>query len=366
MQKSKNEIHYLNFIKSISICLVVYCHMPLLNPSWYNNYSQLLTYIAVPLFFMVNGAVLFQKDFDFKKHIYKMLHLFFVTRVWRLVYLLFALWRSMTDAAALTPMKVVFYFLGNSISGVPSGPLWFIRALLACYFIFPIVKYAFDSENTRKYLRLLCLAMLVLMLFRQEYLLWQEGLVSRGILTKESVFSLNFITQYNPINEWAVLYFIMGGLLHQKYYIEKDRHSKKSSVVFLFSFLLGSIWFFCIKGLISGFSGTVFNDFSKYGVDGCYQSVAVFVMVTSFFMFSLNLKFKFGPLNTIYKLIGRNTLTVYYMHYMGAYILKDYVPYFQNHAGILCNGLKTFILIIVCLAAGYLIKIIPGIRKIAI
>ena len=83
-------------------------------------------------------------------------------------------------------------------------------------------------------------------------------------------------------------------------------------------------------------------------------------------MFSLKLKFKFGPLNTIYKLIGRNTLTVYYMHYMGAYILKDYVPYFQNHAGILCNGLKTFILIIVCLAAGYLIKIIPGIRKIAI
>lgn len=59
MNKTKEEIYYWNFIKTIAICLVVYCHLPLLNPSWYNNYSQLLTFIAVPLFFMVNGAALF-------------------------------------------------------------------------------------------------------------------------------------------------------------------------------------------------------------------------------------------------------------------------------------------------------------------
>lgn len=85
------EIHYWNFLKAFSIFLVVYCHMPLLNPTWYNNYSQLITYVAVPLFFMVNGAALFHGKFNGKKHLKKTLHLFLVSRIWRIFYLLFAL-----------------------------------------------------------------------------------------------------------------------------------------------------------------------------------------------------------------------------------------------------------------------------------
>ena len=55
-------------------------------------------------------------------------------------------------------------------------------------------------------------------------------------------------------------------------------------MLFILAFLLASVWFFCIKGLIAGFSGTVFNDFSKYGIDGCYQSMAVLIMQGFFAM----------------------------------------------------------------------------------
>ena len=366
MNKTKEEIYYWNFIKTVAICLVVYCHLPLLNPSWYNNYSQLLTFIAVPLFFMVNGAALFSHAFDLKKHTHKMVHLFLITRVWRAIYFAFAVWRGMVDVAALSGVKMVTYFLGDSIKGVPSGPLWFIRSLLACYILFPVLKHAFDSQQTRRYLEILCVAMIVLMVLRQECLLWQEVLTEKQIISQDTAVSLKFLMQYNPVGSWAVLYFILGGLLHQRYYIEQKGSSRRKNVLFILAFLLASVWFFCIKGLIAGFSGTVFNDFSKYGIDGCYQSMAVLIMSGSFFMLSLNGNSKMKPFQNVIRLVGRNTLTIYFVHYMGAYLLKDSIPYFQNHAGIFCNGLKTIILIGVCLVVDFVIKKVPGVRKILI
>lgn len=38
----------------------------------------------------------------------------------------------------------------------------------------------------------------------------------------------------------------------------------------------------------------------------------------------------------------------------------------SDHAGIFCNGLKTIILIGVCLVVDFVIKKVPGVRKILI
>ena len=83
-------------------------------------------------------------------------------------------------------------------------------------------------------------------------------------------------------------------------------------------------------------------------------------------MLSLNSNAKMKPIQNVIRLVGRNTLTIYFVHYMGAYLLKDSIPYFQNHAGIFCNGLKTIILIGVCLVVDFVIKKVPGVRKILI
>lgn len=364
--QSSREIHYWNFLKAFSIFLVVYCHMPLLNPTWHNNYSQLITYVAVPLFFMVNGAALFSGKFNSKKHLKKIFHLFLVSRVWRIFYLLFALQYAMIDRSVLTFRKFILYFGGASIKGVPAGPLWFIRVLIACYLLFPILKAAFDSEEFRKYLWVLCLAILILMLGRQEVLLWQEAFVRQGFISKDTVISLDFLNRYNPINEWAVLYFVSGGLLHQRFYAKREQKRIEHIIGYGVVFVMGSLWLFVLKGLISGFSGTAFNDFSKYGVDGCYQSVAVLSMAIGVFMAAMYLPFRQEWLNVILRLIGRNTLVIYYMHYVGAHLLKAYVPYFGTHVGIICNSIKTVVVITGCMLIGFAMKKIPVIKRLVV
>ncbi len=308
---------------------------------------------------MVNGAALFHSRFDFSRHMHKILHLFVVTRIWRLVYLIFALCYGSVSAADLTPAKLITYFLGASIKGIPSGPLWFIRALIACYLIFPVLRLAFETEELRKYLRLLCAAMIVLMLLRQEILFWITGLTQSGILPEGTSLNLNFMDMYNPINVWALLYFILGGLLHQRYYVQKRSHSYQTCIVAFVIFLAASVWFYCIKGLISGFTGTAFNNFGAYGVDGGYQSLAVLVMAVCIFLIALNLPYTAEPLNRLWRLIGRNTLAIYYTHYMLAYLLRDYVPYFNAHLGIVSNLIKTVILTAIGLLFGLAMKKLP-------
>ena len=129
-------------------------------------------------------------------------------------------------------------------------------------------------------------------------------------------------------------------------------------------FLTGSIWFFFLKGMISGFSGPAFNDFSKYGVDGCYQSVGVFVMAVSLFMLALNMQYKSGVWNRLWKFVGRNTMAVYFVHYMCAYLLCNYVSYFQHNTGIICNGWKAVLLVGMGSLFGWALKKVPVIRGI--
>ena len=278
-----------------------------------------------------------------------------------MIYLLFALKFDLVDVSSLDSVKIVLYFLGNSLKGVPAGPLWFIRAILGCYLIFPVLKYAFDSEEAGKYLKVLCLMMMIYMLVRQDILLLQEGMISQGLLEKE--YSLGFLAKYNPLSEWALIYFIAGGLLHRKYFIEQRICTKKRQLTYLLIFVAGSVWFFFLKGLISGFSGTAFNDFSKYGVDGCYQSIGVFMMSVSLFLLAMSLQYRLKICNRFWRFVGRNTMAVYFIHYMCAYLLCNYIPYFKNNTGIVCNGWKAVLLVGTGALFGWSMKKLPVMRR---
>lgn len=342
--------------------MVVYCHVPLLAGTKADNYTQLITYMAVPIFFMVNGAALFQGKLNYEKHWKKILHLFLVTRVWRLIYLLFSAAFHYVELPAVPKLNFLTYFLGASISGVPSGPLWFIRALIGCYLIFPVLKIAFDSKEGRRCLWILCAVGTALMLVKQDALFLQEIFTSQGKLPAGEAVSLGFLDKYNPFGGWEILYFLLGGLLHQKFY-ENRQYSTGKILGAGAVWFAASLGFFCIKGFISGFSGTALNNFTIYGVNGAYQSVAVLFMAGSVFLGAMNLPFRSERRNKIWKLVGRNTLAIYYTHYMGGYLLKDHVAFFQTNWGVEMNLLKTVILVCAGLILGWIIKKIPYARK---
>ena len=85
MQK---RIEYLDIVKVIAIFLVVFCHFVLLAQTVPANLFMSACWSGVPMFFLVNGALLFTRPLRLKKHISKTLAIYLVLVAWRLIYLL--------------------------------------------------------------------------------------------------------------------------------------------------------------------------------------------------------------------------------------------------------------------------------------
>lgn len=74
---ANNRIKYLDIIKTVSIFLVVFCHVPLLKyDSRIDNIAMLLCWSAVPCFFMCTGALYLNKEWKMEKYIKNMYNLF--------------------------------------------------------------------------------------------------------------------------------------------------------------------------------------------------------------------------------------------------------------------------------------------------
>lgn len=64
---NNSRINYFDVLKTICIFLVIFVHYPWISESKWANLSMIITIIAVPLFFMINGALLLEKEIFDKK-----------------------------------------------------------------------------------------------------------------------------------------------------------------------------------------------------------------------------------------------------------------------------------------------------------
>lgn len=88
------RIDSFDILKTIAIFLVVFCHFTLFKNTVAENFCMTICYIGVPIFFMVNGALLFKKSLDIKKHLLKTATIYVVATVWRCIYLIIYLLKS--------------------------------------------------------------------------------------------------------------------------------------------------------------------------------------------------------------------------------------------------------------------------------
>ena len=87
---TETRLHFADLLKSVSIFMVVFYHC-FTAPIWaasesfacFGNYLvKSLLCISIPLFFLVNGGLLFNRPFTLKKHVLKMLfHHYFLLLV---------------------------------------------------------------------------------------------------------------------------------------------------------------------------------------------------------------------------------------------------------------------------------------------
>ena len=149
MNTSQNKIryYYLDVLKVFAILFVVLYHhgATLLFPSFLSHIIPVLS-VCAPMFFFVNGALLFNKDFDIKKHVKKSLKLFFIIIFWSFFIVLFLM--------IIRGEKLSLYqFFDNIIYHRMwwTHYFWFFRALLIIYIIFPLLKLLFDANKNYFY-----------------------------------------------------------------------------------------------------------------------------------------------------------------------------------------------------------------------
>ena len=116
-----------------------------------------------PCFLMVNGALLFNKELKINKHYKKLLMIYIVNIVWRIIYLIISteILHSDIDFEAKSQIfKYIFCF--GDIKGVNTGHLYFITALISCYLIFPVLYQSYKIKEGKKSLFIFCVILFVL------------------------------------------------------------------------------------------------------------------------------------------------------------------------------------------------------------
>ena len=323
-EKTKNRTYYYDAVKALSIYLVCLYHYNNLNYNilesqdievYANYYFYGIPSMAVPLFFMVNGALLLNKPYRLENHLRKVVYL----------YILFLAW-SAISLIVFIPIEGNSYSLEEFIrswlsldQGI-SNHLWFLQALIAIYLLFPFIKVVYDFPQ-RKLLKLFCLIVFAFSFGN----LFLNSLVNAG----EFVFGLNYVKgdsfnlffTMNPfgIYCYAFFYFTLGGIISDKVACKKISISTKAlpiifSIALFILFLYGTLMTKSDNALYD----TVWNG---------YSSLMTLAMSTSVFLFFSRLNYNSEIINRCLMLIGSNTLGIYLVHrFVGAIT----IPYFYN------------------------------------
>lgn len=343
-----NRIIYFDYLKILSIFLVVFVHRPWLNHSLSSNIAIVICTIAVPLFFMVNGALLFHKPLDLKKHIKKITTLFISVEMWRFLYLVASLLTHQITYSSLSKTQLWYYFLGGqNIENVPANHMWFTNTLLFLYIIFPILKTCWDYHKPTLYFFTFFIFILYEGIEEINWIL--------SFFAPESIHLDVFRNMLTPLssNGYFIVFFVLGAILHEKVYLSNTL-SKSSSFrqYSVLSVILGFIWLFTAKCLqCHSFLWT--GEAFKNG----YIKIGTVLMCSGLFALYAS-----QPFSRTYHWIAftsKRTLDIYYIHMFLAAIALTYIyPYLAN-PNIFINALRSIILIIISLLIGCIVRKIP-------
>lgn len=226
----KKRIEYLDIVKVIAIFLVVFCHFVLLSESIPSNLFMSACWSGVPMFFMVNGALLFTRPLNLKKHIYKTLTIYLVLVIWRLIYLLSIGAINHVPVSGFGKNELFLYlFAFGNLEGIGTGHLWFIEALLAVYVLFPLFRICFDLPFERKMILFFAIYGLVVTNGMNALQILLDGLAASGRIGTVSLSALGVL---NPFGTYANMlgFFLLGAWIHTGPVIGKSLRDRKSVV----------------------------------------------------------------------------------------------------------------------------------------
>lgn len=355
MSDKKQTITYFNIIKTISIFLVVFCHVTLLkNKGYVDNFAMLFCWAGVPCFLMVNGALLFNKELKLKKHIKKTIMIYIANIIWRLIYII-VYNKILKENVDLQNKSMVFKYLfcfGN-LKGVYIGHFYFIEALLSCYLIFPVLYQSYQTKEGKK-----CLITFGIIIFLLVYGINAINFVTKLIIQSDKL-NISGLKVILPFNGYAqyMLFFIIGGFLHT--YREKIQNIKHIKIISTSIVLISLIGLAMIR-----YTDTKTFQWNWVLLSNGYGRMCTLVMSIALFILLQNTEIKNKIFKKCIDAVGYNTLSIFYIHMPILAILNKYVYEHITVRGVTVNILKTVFVIAIIQCVSILLKKIPIVNKI--
>jgi len=362
----KRRYGYLDILKIIAMLCVCLYHYPWIRHTAYVRpfgadvlllrYFRVFDTVCVPLFMMVNGALLLNRPFHLKKHAVRCATLLLGVYVWYLLTMVLGhAWRSGFGYVAenwrgiLMSAQYLYEY-----DGIGTSHLWFVQMLVAVYLLVPMIRAAFDSRDAQIQKGLLFfLGALGVFAFLLHDISHVRAAVP--VLRSLDLSGLDTVNPFRSMYGAMIVYFVLGGLLHRA-------HEKMLRMpLWLCTMLVlgGSVALFMEWYLVTIRTEAMYDI--VYGGYNCLPTLAMTVGVfAAAAKLEERLRLSEGRLRGLIGLIGRNTLAVYYLHWIMGLTVLSLV---QVQGGFVVNLIKAGAMVLICSLLGEGIRRIPGLRR---
>lgn len=342
-----NRLVFLDDLKGLCILLVVFCHYVLLPAdSVAGNIVMSICWAAVPCFIMTTGYLLHKKEtFDWKRYFTRLITTYIVFVIWRFIYM--CVESNIYEETHTIREYIMATLLAADIGGIDFGALWYMKAYIVIYLIYPVTWFLFRN-NGKKF----ALGMLIVS-FAGDI-----GVGSINILLSYfSNFDISSVSTLTPYMNYGFMltYFLIGAFLYE---YRDDIKKKINRYIPIILFIAGVLLI-----VLEKYIETRTMSWNNIYLNNGYKRISVMIAAIGLFMsfdyYSSNKENVFG------KYLGQCTMGIYYMHYILLIICTKYIyPYINiEYYSLEANLIKTAVLAAACMVITIIVRRIPLLKK---
>lgn len=323
-----------------------------------NYFATGLLATCIPIFFFVNGVLLFNRPLDIRRHIRKMVTLIALTVVWsvgtQVAFVAMGQWERLSARQIVHNVWQPVNQLNNH--------LWFLPALFVMYCFFPLMKSAFDQHRgwIEAFTVVAVLSTFVVVGVQMLIDVWQ--FLRYGNVGNQA--TVDIWNQFNPlrgIEGYSLVYFMLGGLLSSQRQPGHRRADQRSTewIPALIVLIAAMIVYFGYN-LTFAFSGQPGHD-----VVWGYSNPLVLIMTVSLYYMLRKVRLRTRIASWVFTLIGANTLGVYFIHWI---LIAAFRALNIDFIAMLGPGLwaccaEALVILAISCAMCWLMRRIPGVRR---
>lgn len=342
---ANKRIEYISLASVISAIAVVFLHVndcfwsfSTASYWFYANIIESLFYFAVPVFFMISGALLidFSDKYDLKTYFSKRINktvLPFV--IWSFIGVLFKLlflhtlkWKSVTPE----------YLINGLINGNLVGVYWFFIPLFCTYLAIPLFSVVNGDQKKKIFIYLASLAFVL-------------NIMIPFVIT---VFGLKINYSISLAVASGYLFFTITGYLLHKYNLEK-----KYRLILYILAIAGLLMHMIGTYQLSVVAGSIVSTYKGYtNLPTVLYAMGVFVFIKYDFVKIM----EFDIISKIVNFLNQYIFGVYLIHW---FVLSALIRIFNINIRLLSYRLiGPFVILAISIVVIWLIRKVPGVSSI--